>query len=158
MLTEDEIASRWAVIRPHLDERQRRVWLGIEAMVWGDGGIGAVVRATGCAARTVRTGRDELAAGTPPDVRTRNPGGGRRGVEELRPDLVPTLEALVAPGERGDLMRPLRWTTDSARDLAGKLAEHGHDVSASTVGRLLHEAGYSLQANVKVGRTRTPGP
>lgn len=150
MLTEDEIASRWALIRPHLDERQRRVWLGIEAMAWGDGGVAAVVRATGAAARTVRTGRDELAAGAPPDVRTRRPGGGRRKVEDLAPDLVPTLEALVAPGERGDPTRPLRWTTDSVRDLADKLAGLGYDVSASTVGRLLHEAGYSLQANVKV--------
>jgi transposase len=150
VLTEDEIASRWALIRPHLDERQRRVWLGIEAAAWGNGGVAAVVRATGTAARTVRTGRDELASGAPPDVRTRKPGGGRRRVEDLDPDLMPRLEALVAPGERGDPMRPLRWTTDSVRDLADKLAEQGCEVSASTVGRLLHEAGYSLQANVKV--------
>ena len=150
MLTEDEIASRWALIRPHLDERQRRVWLGIEAAAWGDGGVAAVVRATGTAARTVRTGRDELASGAPADVRTRKPGGGRRRVEDLDPGLVPKLEALVAPGERGDPMRPLRWTTDSVRDLADKLAEQGCEVSPSTVGRLLHEAGYSLQANVKV--------
>jgi DDE family transposase len=150
VLTEDEIASRWTLIRLHLDERQRRVWLGIEAVAWGEGGISAIARATDTALKTVRRGRDELADGAPPDVRTRKPGGGRRKVEDLAPDLVPTLEALVAPGERGDPTQPLRWTTDSVRDLADKLAEHGHDVSASTVGRLLHEAGYSLQANVKV--------
>ena len=130
MLTEYEIASRWALIRPHLDERQRRVWLGIEATAWGEGGVAAVVRATGTLARTVHTGREELASGAPPDVRTRKPGGGRRRVEDLDPDLVPKLEMLVAPGERGDPMRPLRWTTDSVRDLADKLAEQGCEVSA----------------------------
>lgn len=150
MLTEDELASRFAVIRPYLDERQRRLWLGIEAMAWGDGGVSVVARATGTDPKTVRRGRDELASGAPPDVRTRKPGGGRPRVEELDEAMVPALENLVAPGERGDPMRPLRWTTDSTADLADKLNKLGHQVSARTVARLLHEAGYSLQANVKV--------
>lgn len=159
MLTEDEIASRWVLIRPHLDESQQRVWLGIEATAWGDGGVGTVARATDTDPKTVRKGRDELVAGAPPDARTRKPGGSRRRMEDLTPALIPTLEALVAPGERGDPMRPLRWTTDSVRDLADKLAELGHDISASTVGRLLHEAGYILQGNVKVleGREHPDG-
>src|SRR5271166_3600281 len=31
MLTDAEIAARYARIRPYLDERQRRLWLGVEA-------------------------------------------------------------------------------------------------------------------------------
>ena len=46
-------------------------------------------------------------------------------------------------------MTPLRWTSKSLRTLASELTGQGHDVSATLVQRLLHEAGYSLQANAK---------
>ena len=46
-------------------------------------------------------------------------------------------------------MTPLRWTSKSLRSLADQLRSQGHRVSATLVGRLLHEAGYSLQANSK---------
>jgi hypothetical protein len=79
----------------------------------------------------------------------RRPGGGRRAAEDLDPDLVPALLALVEPGERGDPMSPLRWTTKSLRNLAGELTRQGYPVSAPTVGRLLRGQGFSLQANTK---------
>src|SRR5690242_17078027 len=46
----------------------------------------------------------ELEAGEDPlpDGRVRRPGGGRRAAEDLDPDLVPALLALVEPVERGD--------------------------------------------------------
>src|SRR5437763_14295179 len=44
-------------------------------------------------------------------------------------------------------MTPLRWTSKSLRSLAAQLCAHGHRVSATLVGRLLHEARYRLQAN-----------
>jgi hypothetical protein len=59
------------------------------------------------------------------------------------------LLALVEPDERGDPMSPLRWTTKSLRTLAEELTRQGHPVSAPTVGRLLREQGFSLQANVR---------
>ena len=46
-------------------------------------------------------------------------------------------------------MSPLRWTTKSLRHLAEQLTRQGHRVSAPTVGKLLVEQGFSLQANVK---------
>jgi len=46
-------------------------------------------------------------------------------------------------------MTPLRWTSKSLRSLAAQLCAQGHRVSATLVGRLLHEAGYRLQANSK---------
>ncbi|WP_045563584.1 ISAzo13 family transposase, partial [Streptomyces sp. FxanaA7] len=63
--------------------------------------------------------------------------------------LVPALLALVEPDERGDPMSPLRWTTKSLRNLAEELTRQGHSVSAPTVGRLLKEQGFSLQASAK---------
>ena len=46
-------------------------------------------------------------------------------------------------------MGPLRWTCNSAARLAQELRTRGHRASERTVNRLLHEAGYSLQANRK---------
>ena len=41
------VARRYAVLRPHLDERQRRLVLAAEAAELGRGGIAAVAAATG---------------------------------------------------------------------------------------------------------------
>jgi hypothetical protein len=76
-------------------------------------------------------------------------GGGRKPAEDLQPGLVEALDALVEPESRGDPMTPLRWTSKSLRTLAGELGAQGFQVSATLVGRLLHEAGYSLQGNAK---------
>jgi hypothetical protein len=43
----------------------------------------------------------------------------------------------------------LRWTCKSLRKLAEELARIGHSVSDPVVGEMLHEMGYSLQANRK---------
>jgi hypothetical protein len=44
----------------------------------------------------------------------------------------------------------LRWTCKSSEQLATALRDQGHQVNGRTVIRLLHEMGYSLQANVKL--------
>jgi len=51
-------------------------------------------------------------------------------------------------------MCPLRWTTKSTRTLAEELGRQGFTVSHVTVGVLLHEMGYSLQANAKENEGR----
>lgn len=79
----------------------------------------------------------------------RAPGGGRKLAEANDPALLKALLGLVEPDERGDPMSPLRWTTKSLRNLAEELTRQGHPVSAPTVGRLLKQEGFSLQANVK---------
>lgn len=84
-----------------------------------------------------------------PVGRIRAPGAGRRPVTVTDPGLLPALEALIEPTTRGDPVSPLRWTTLSLRSLASVLTAQGHPVSASTVGRLLHALGYSLQGTVK---------
>jgi Rhodopirellula transposase DDE domain len=43
----------------------------------------------------------------------------------------------------------LKWTSKSTRELARELKARGHVVGRTTVGKLLKEAGYSLQANRK---------
>ena len=137
-------------LSPHLDERQRRLWAGAQARAWGRGGIRAVAAAIGMRERTVARGARELAEGAEPSGRVRAPGAGRKRLREQDPGLVPALLGLIEPEERGDPMSPLRWTTKSTRTLAAELTSRGHPVSADTVADLLHEQGFSLQANAKM--------
>ena len=69
----------------------------------------------------------------------------------LTPGLAADLDALVEPETRGDPMNPLRWTTKSLSHLVGQLRARA-SVHGELVARLLHEAGYSLQANAKTVR------
>src|SRR5271170_1277588 len=143
------LAAKFAVIFPHLDERQRRLLMGAEARSLGHGGIRLVARAAGAREATVSLGASELESGAEPLGRVRRPGGGRKRAADLDPGLLPALLALVEPDERGDPMSPLRWTVKSTRNLAGELTAQGHRVSADTVGDLLRAEGFSLQGNAK---------
>ena len=146
----ESVARRYAVLRPHLDERQRRLFLGVEATELGRGGIKAVAQVTGVHPDTVARGVHELDGDPEPQVRVRAPGGGRKKLAATNPELVVALKALVDPETRGDPMSLLLWTTKSTRHLAAALTTMGHAVSDRTVARMLHEQGFSLQSNQKV--------
>lgn len=146
----ESAASRYAVLRPHLDERQRRLLLGVEARQWGRGGIKAIAEATGVHPDTVARGVRELEGTPEPSGRVRAAGGGRKKLAETDPGLAVELTALVDPETRGDPMSLLVWTTKSTRKLAGALTEAGHPVSERTVARMLRAMGFSLQGNAKV--------
>ena len=110
----------------------------------------------GCHAPPFRAGLKELAATPAPDAaaaaagrRAGGAGAGRKRLTAHDPKLVQALERLVDPVTRGDPMGPLLWTCSSAARLARELSAAGHPVSERTVNRLLHELGYSLQANRK---------
>jgi hypothetical protein len=60
------LAAKFAVIFPHLDERQRRLVMAAEARALGHGGIRLVARAAGVREATVSLGVGELEAGAEP--------------------------------------------------------------------------------------------
>ena len=146
----ESVARKYVVLRPHLDERQRRLFLGAEAREFGRGGIKLVAAATGVHPDTIARGVRELAGEAEPAVRVRAPGGGRKSLAELDPGLLLQLRAFVDPETRGDPMSLLVWTTKSTRNLADALTELGHRVSDRTVARMLTDLGFSLQGNTKV--------
>jgi len=151
MILEEELRHRYTRLLPHLNERQRRLILGADALEEGYGGISKVARAAGVCRDTVRAGIADLAAGaTLDDGMVRRPGGGRRAVEVTHPGIEAALEALVDPVTRGDPESPLLWTSKSCKTLAAELQRQGFPVCHETVRRLLYALDYSLQAPVKV--------
>jgi transposase len=140
------VAEAFAVLRPHLNERQRRLALGAAARALGRGGIRSVAGMTGAAESTVSRGVRELESGAAPSARVRTAGAGRRRLRDSDPGLVDALMALVEPDQRGDPESALRWTTKSTRNLAAELTRQGHRVGPDTVAALLKQEGFSLQA------------
>jgi transposase len=143
------LRAKFDAVLPHLDERQQRLVMAADARSLGHGGIAAVAGATGASRSRISQGVAELEAGVAPLGRVRRGGGGRKKVTATDPALVDALLALVEPTRRGDPESPLCWTTCSTRKLAAELTAAGHRVGPDTVARLLHEQGFSLQANAK---------
>src|SRR5712692_1483836 len=100
----ESVGRRYAILRPHLDERQRRLLLGVEAAELGRGGVKAVAEATGTHPDTVARGKREVEGEPEPRARVRAPGGGRKKLAETDPELSAQLRALVDPETRGDPM------------------------------------------------------
>jgi hypothetical protein len=146
---EGEVSRKFALLTPVLDERQRRLWMAVEAREAGPGGITMVARATGSARSTITRGVDELDSSATGSGRVRRAGAGRKRAETVDVELSGALERLVDPDSRGDPESPLRWTIKSTRQLSAALAGQGHAASEWLVRRLLHDAGYSLQAVAK---------
>ncbi|MDP2834017.1 MAG: hypothetical protein Q8Q28_12155 [Pseudomonadota bacterium] len=67
-----------------LDEQQRRLFAGLEALRLGRGGDRAVAEATGLDPHTIAKGRQELLARDVLVDRRRRPGAGRKPVEKKR--------------------------------------------------------------------------
>ncbi len=154
MQVAEAAGRRYAALRVHLDERQRRLLLGVEAMGLGRGGIKAIAAATGVHPDTIGRGVREMEGVPSPQARVRNAGGGRKTLAETDPGLAAELKALVDPETRGDPMSALVWTTKSTRNLARALTERGHSISERTVARMLRAMGFSLQGNAKVTEGR----
>ena len=141
---------RFEKLAPFLDERMRRLVAASESLAIGFGGTSQVSRQTGVSRRAIIRGIKELdEAPSVQGGRVRRPGGGRKRTVDKDASLKTDLERLVDPVTRGDPESPLRWTCKSVRKLAEELNRLGHQTSHRMVAELLHELGYSLQANRK---------
>jgi hypothetical protein len=147
------LREKYAALAPVLNERSRRLWAATEARTLGRGGQTLLVKVTGMSRSTLHRGLQELAQGAdhpdPLGGRVRSPGGGRKPLTYHQPLLPQALEALVEPTSRGDPQSPLRWTCKSVRQLAVELTAQGYGIGRQKVADLLHDLGYSLQANRK---------
>ena len=147
------IRRKYQSLRMVMDERMKRQWAAAESRDLGWGGVTAVAQATGLSRTTITAGLRELdlpaRQRAAEAARVRRPGGGRHCLPQTDAGLLAALESLIEPTTRGDPESSLRWTCKSLRRLAEELTGQDHPISPNSVAALLHEAGYSLQANRK---------
>ena len=149
------VADKFCQLSSMMNEKLKRRWAACEAMALGRGGISAVARATAMSRTTIRKAVAEIEQRYPHLAETinagriRSAGGGRRPLDETVVSLRADLEGLLESATRGASTSALQWTAKSTRHLARELGELGHNVSYRTVARMLHQMGYSLQANRK---------
>lgn len=141
----------WLKLLPGLNEVQRRWYAAQKALELGRGGTQRVHELTGISRPTIMKGIREIKASKEldPSQRLRRPGGGRKKVEVLDPAAVQDLEEILNETTAGDPMSAIKWTSKSTRAIAEEMTRRGHPMNADTVCRLLHDLGYSLQANRK---------
>ena len=143
----------WIKVLRTLNEYQARLFVAEKAIELGRGGISHLALLTGMSRVTITEGMRELKSArelrSVSYGRVRNPGGGRKKVEDSDPALRVQLREIVEETTAGDPMSPLKWTSKSTRTIAQELSRLGHPVSSVTVGRCLEDMGYTLQANVK---------
>ena len=149
------MARRYGVLRPHLTEFQRRLWLGAVPPNWVPVGVGRGAgdrcrrRYRASAADGPRRARTGL--GTVPASRWWT--GAPRPHDDA---LVAAFESLIDPVTRGDPKSPLRWTEIDPRADRGP-AWKGHQVSDFVVRRLLGEGGTGCRPTARPSRaTSTP--
>jgi hypothetical protein len=138
--------TQYALLKPVLNERQWRIYLGTEARILGYGGISRVAGLSGSDPHTISRGIIESHE-APMTDRIRVAGGGRKKLTDTDPTLEADLEELLDP--KGDPMTSVRWTTKSLSKLEQQLRATGHVIHYRTIGNILNAQGFSLQANKK---------
>ena len=156
MKIEQKQIDKIKLIIPHLDERQKRIYLASEAEALGRGGAREISKLFGIHQNTLTAGKKDLHSGevlktgNGESFGIRHKGAGRKTTIENNPGIQEALNKLVDGESFGNPENPLRWTTKSLRNLAEELKGEGFSVGYVTVGKLLEGMGFSLQVNQKM--------
>jgi transposase len=150
MSEETILKSKYESILPLLTEKQRRIYLSIEAEHFGYGGVTKVSKLSGVSRVVITKGKKELkATKKEPIESSRKKGGGRKKAVDKHPEIKAELKTIIEPHTRGEPESPLLWTSKSLRKISTELKAKGYSVSYRVVGEILKAEGFSLQANRK---------
>jgi transposase len=150
MNEETELSEKYKTILSFLSERQRRIYLAVEAVHFGHGGVTKVSRLSGVSRVSITKGKSELKENIRvPIEKSRRKGGGRKKATDKYPEIKAELKNILEPHTRGEPESPLLWTSKSLRKISSELKAKGYDVSYRVVGEILKSEGFSLQANKK---------
>lgn len=147
----EKISAEWLLLFNNLNELQKRCAAAIKAKELGYGGISEVARHTGLSRNTISKGLNDLPKlrNKMESTRQRAIGGGRKKDLSENYQVITAMEKIFEESTAGDPMSHLRWTSKSVRNISNEISSMGHDISRSTVHRMLVEQGYSLQSNRK---------
>ena len=156
MSEEYELSQKYHTILPFLSERQRRIYLSVEAKYFGYGGITKVSKLSGVSRVLITKGKNELEENKNiPVEKSRKKGGGRKKAIDKYPKIKEELRKIIEPHTRGEPESALLWTSKSLRKISSELKAKGHTVSYRVVGEILKSEGFSLQANKKTDEGKT---
>ena len=149
-MKEKETDKLWLIALSECNEVQRRILAGVKAIEKGRGGVSYVCKLTGMSHHTVIKGMREIKdEKRKPVTRLRKEGGGRKKIVIKNPLIKNSIEDILEENTAGDPMSKLKWTNKSTYSIANELENHGQNISEDTVGRVIRQLGYSLQANIK---------
>src|SRR3989344_5936681 len=133
------------------NEVQRRRLAGVKAIEIGWGGLAYVCKLTCMSHHTVIKGMREVRnTRRESTARIRKEGGGRKKIELMNSKLKKELDNIMKNNTAGNPMKNIKWTHKSTYSIAKSLKSKKHSISEDTVGRMLKEEKYSLQANKKM--------
>ena len=148
-VSEEELKASILLFYSLLDERQRRLYAGLESLKLGRGGDRSLADFLDLDPHTVARGRQQLLAQDVEVDRARKAGGGRRPVEKKRPKIIDAIEIILEHDTAGDPITGLKWTRKTTEKIAELLQQIDIPVSANTVSRLLYQMDFSLRVNRK---------
>ena len=142
------IQSRIERVLPHLNEFQRRLYLGAEAKSLGWGGKSKISSLSGVCRASISRGIEALNQESS-SIRLRKKGGGRKKSSENQPNVLTDIRKIIEPHTMGDPENPLIWSSKSTRKVCSALQDKGYIISHETVRKSMKSLGYSLQSNKK---------
>jgi len=147
---ETKLKLKYESILAFLNERQKRLYLSIEAEHFGYGGVTKVSKLSGVSRVVITKGKKELReANTIPIEHSRRNGGGRKKSVNKYPEIKVELDKIIEPHTRGEPESPLLWISKSLRKISEELMNRGYSICYRVVGDILKSEGFSLQANRK---------
>lgn len=142
------IQSRIKCVLPHLNELQRRIYLGAEAASIGWGGKSKISSLSGVCRASISSGIEAVNQQVS-STRLRKTGGGRKKSSDNQPSILHDIREIIEPHTMGDPENPLIWSSKSTRKVRNALQDKGYTISHETVRKSMKVLGYSLQSNKK---------
>ncbi len=149
-MKKEDTNELWLATLSECNEVQRRRLAGLKAIEIGRGGLLHVCKLTGMSHHTVIKGMKEVRDVKRKNIdRIRKEGAGRKKITDKNPEVKREIENILEENTAGDPMSKLKWTNKSTYTIADELKKMNKNISEDSIGRIIKQLGYSLQANIK---------
>ena len=134
-----------------LSEKDKRLYIAVEAIKLPHGGIVYLSTLVGCSRNVIYEGLKDL-EGTEvlPENQIRKKGGGRKTAIETIPNINEIFLQVIDNSTAGDPMdNTIKWTNLGVKEISNKMAAQGISVSTTVVKKLLKKHNFKKRKAVK---------
>lgn len=134
-----------------LSEKDKRLYIAVEAIKLSQGGIVYLSTLVGCSRSIIYKGLNELkGTETSPKTRIRKKGGGRKTAIDTIPNINEIFLQVIDSSTAGDPMDDtIKWTNLGSKEISNKMAAQGVSVSTTVVKKLLKKHNFKKRKAVK---------